>query len=110
ASLQVEPQGGVTIRPGKSVFLRVRLERRGYQEEIPLQVDGLPDHVRPAGPVSIAVGQESAEVELRAAAHAAEGEVRATVSARLGDARTEREVRVRVQKPRVTVLLPGRGD
>lgn len=66
----VLPIAAVSLSPGQSTTIAVKLERNGLQGDIQVQVEGLPDKVT-AQPLTIAADQSAGTLQLSAAADAA---------------------------------------
>ncbi len=98
-SMRLERETVVTLLPGRSASMQFRLNRSGYTGEIRLQVSGLPRGVQVAGPIVLSGEQETARIELKAAADAPEGESQLTVTAMLDGVTASARVRLQVRKP-----------
>jgi WD40 repeat protein/serine/threonine protein kinase len=104
-SLLLEPSPVVTIFRGESTFLKLRLRRQGYLEEIRFQVHGLPELVQVAKPVVLAPVRESVPIEL-VAKDAPLTETEVTVSAQFDGAQAKATVRLQV-KDRLLLTIKG---
>lgn len=98
AAFQFEPIAAVTLAPGQTTFVDIKLDRRGVEGTIDLKVEGLPAKVT-AGSSTIAADQSSGKLQLTAAADAGDVEATAQVAASIGGRRSDEPLRISVKKP-----------
>lgn len=94
----VKPIKGVYLKPGETAKLEIRIERRGFEGPVPLQVEGLSQGVT-ARETIIGVGADRANIEITATANAPNADRNIQVVARMIDKKVDALVEFEVYKP-----------
>ncbi len=121
------PLSALTVKPGTSTPIELKIDRKGYEQTIPLIVEGLPEKVRlrklaatagaptegapneaaplegapsepEAGELTLAEGESSLKLTLTAAADAAEGQSTPKIVATVREQRLEAPLRLTIER------------
>jgi hypothetical protein len=117
------PLAALTIKPGTSTPLELKIDRKGYEQSIPLTVEGLPEKVKlskraanegaptegapsegapsepeAGGELALAEGESSLKLTLSAAADAAEGQSTPKIVATVREQRLEAPLKLTIER------------
>jgi serine/threonine protein kinase/WD40 repeat protein len=110
ASVKLRPVGNISLLPGTSKTVEVRIERQGYDGAVHVQLDAASGSVT-ATPLIIPAGETTGRLELKASAEAGGAEAEATLLATTSassvkDSQPVRIIMLKRPEPRIAALDP----